>query len=146
MLEWFSNFMWQSIHQFSYSVMSDSLQPHEPQHTRPPCLSPTPRAYQTHVHWVSDAIQPSHSRLSSSPPALNLSQHQSIFQWVSSSHQVAKMTIKITLITQSLQGGSNVSLENTKELPFLRNSGSVSRQNTLEKDIYKDVHCYGIWI
>ena len=49
------------------------------------------KSTQTHVHWVSDAIQPSHSLLSPSPPALNLSQHQGIFQWVSSSHQVAKV-------------------------------------------------------
>ena len=46
---------------------------------------------QTHVHWVGDAIQPSHPLLSPSPPALNLSQHQGLFQWVSSLHQVAKV-------------------------------------------------------
>ena len=45
---------------------------------------------QTHVHWVSDAIQPSHPLLSLSP-AFNLSQHQGLFKWVSSSHQVAKV-------------------------------------------------------
>ena len=44
----------------------------------------------THVHWVGDAIQPSHPLSSPSPPALNLSQHQGLFQWVSSSHQVPK--------------------------------------------------------
>ena len=42
---------------------------------------------QTHVHWVSDAIQPSHPLSSPFPPALNLSQHQGLFKWVSSSHQ-----------------------------------------------------------
>ena len=41
---------------------------------------------QTHVHWVSDAIQSSHPLLSPSPPTLNLSQHQGLFQWVSSLH------------------------------------------------------------
>ena len=46
---------------------------------------------QTHIHWVSDAIQPSHPLSSPSPPALNLSQHQGLFKWVSSSHQVAKV-------------------------------------------------------
>ena len=46
---------------------------------------------QTHVHWVSDAIQPSHPLLSPSPPALNLSQHQGLFKWVSSLHQMAKV-------------------------------------------------------
>ena len=45
---------------------------------------------QTHVHRVDDAIQPSHPLSSSSPPAFNLSQHQGLFKWVSSSHQVAK--------------------------------------------------------
>ena len=46
---------------------------------------------QTHVHWVSDAIQPSHPLSSPSPPAFNLSQHQCLFQWVSSLHQVANV-------------------------------------------------------
>ena len=46
---------------------------------------------QTHVHRVSDAIQPSHLLLSPSSPTFNLSQHQGLFQWVSSSHQVAKV-------------------------------------------------------
>ena len=46
---------------------------------------------QTHVHWVSDAIQLSHPLSSPSPPAFNLSQHQCLFQWVSSLHQVAKI-------------------------------------------------------
>ena len=46
---------------------------------------------QTHVHWVGDAIQPSHPLSSPSPPAFNLSQHQGLFQWLSSSHQVAKV-------------------------------------------------------
>ena len=46
---------------------------------------------QTHVHWVSDAIQPSHPLSSPSPPAFSLSQNQGLFKWVSSSHQVAKV-------------------------------------------------------
>ena len=46
-----------------------------------------PELAQTHVHWVSDAIQPSHPLLSPSPPAFNLSQHQGLFQWVGSFHQ-----------------------------------------------------------
>ena len=48
---------------------------------------------QTHVHWVSDAIQPSHLLLSPSPPAHNPSQHQGLFQWVNSSHEVAKVLV-----------------------------------------------------
>ena len=76
--------------QFSRWVVSNSLWPHELQYTRPPCPSPTPESTQTHVHCASDAIQPSHPLSSPSPPALNLSQHQGLFQWVSSSHEVAK--------------------------------------------------------
>ena len=45
---------------------------------------------QTHIHWVSDATQPSYPLSSPSPPAFNLSQHKGVFKWVSSSHQVAK--------------------------------------------------------
>ena len=147
--------------------MSNSLWPHEWQHTRLPCPSPSPRAYsnssllsqwchptisssvipffyclhsfpasesflmswlissvqfrsvaqpcptlcdpmnhsmpglpvhhqlpeftQTHVHQVSDAIQPSYPLSSPSPPTPNPSQHQSLFQWVNSSHEVAKV-------------------------------------------------------
>ena len=50
-----------------------------------------PEFTQTYVHRVSDAIQPSHPLSSPSPPAPNLSQHQSLFQWVNSSHEVAKV-------------------------------------------------------
>ena len=50
-----------------------------------------PEFTQTHVHWVSDAIQPPHPLSSPSPPAPNPSQHQSLFQWVNSSHEVAKV-------------------------------------------------------
>ena len=50
-----------------------------------------PESTQTPVHRVSEAIQPSHPLLSPSPPALNLSQHQGLFQLVSSLHQVAKV-------------------------------------------------------
>ena len=46
---------------------------------------------QIHVHWVSDAIQPSHPLLSPTPPAFNLSQHQDLFKWVSSLQQLAKV-------------------------------------------------------
>ena len=71
--------------------MSNSLWPYELQHARLPCPSPSPGAYSTHVHRVGDAIQSSHPLSSPSPPTFNLSQHQGLFQWVSSSHQVAKV-------------------------------------------------------
>ena len=61
-----------------------------------------PEFTQTHVHWVGDAIQPSHPLSSPSPPAPNPSQHQSLFQWVNSSHQVAK-ALEFQLQYQSFQ-------------------------------------------
>ena len=57
---------------------------------------------QTHVHWVSDAIQPSHPLLSPSSLAFNLSQHRGLFQWVSSSHQETKV-LEFQLQHQSFQ-------------------------------------------
>ena len=94
---WFNNTRQQSNYHlhigrlfFSRSVMSNSLWPHGVQQgwLLGPSLSPW--FAQTHVHWVKDAMQPSHSLLASSPLGLNLSQHQGLFQGVSSSHQVAK--------------------------------------------------------
>ena len=57
---------------------------------------------QNHVHCVSDAMQPSHPLSSPSPPALNLSQHQGLFKWVSSLHQVAEV-LEFQLQHQSFQ-------------------------------------------
>ena len=57
---------------------------------------------QTHVHWVGDAIQPCHPLSSPSPPAFSLSQHQGLFKWVSSLHQVAKV-LEVQLQHQSFQ-------------------------------------------
>ena len=67
-----------------------------------PVCHQLPESTQTHVHRVSDAIQPSHPLSSPSPPALNLSQHQGLFQWVSSWHQVAKV-LEFQLQHQSFQ-------------------------------------------
>ena len=60
--------MFSSVH-FCCSVMSNSLRPHESQHARPPCPSPTPGVHSDSVHRVRDAIQQSHPLLSPSPPA-----------------------------------------------------------------------------
>ena len=56
-----------------------------------PILPHLPEFAQTHIHWVSDAIQTSHPLSPSSPLAFNHSQHQGLFQWVTSWHQVAKV-------------------------------------------------------
>ena len=66
--------------EISCSVVSDSLRRHESQHARPPCSSPLPEFTETHIHRVSDAIQPSHPLSSPSPLVPNPSQQQSLFQ------------------------------------------------------------------
>ena len=80
-----------SVSHFSHSVVYVSLQPHGLQHARLPCPSPTPRACSNSCPWsrwcrptTSSSVVPSSSRL-------NLSQHQGVFQWVSSLHQVSKL-------------------------------------------------------
>ena len=88
--------------QFSHTVVSDSLWPHGLQHARLPVHHQLPEFTQTHVHRVRDAIQPSHPLSSPSPPSSNLSQHQGLFQWVSSLHQVAKV-LEFQLQHQSFQ-------------------------------------------
>ena len=67
-----------------------------------PVLHHLPEFAQIHVHWVSDAIQPPHPLPSPSPPALSLSQHQGLFQWISSWHWVAKV-LDLQLQHQSFQ-------------------------------------------
>ena len=87
---------------FSHSVTSDSLWPHELQYVRLPVLHYLPEFAQTHVHLGGDAIQPSHLLSPTTPPALNLFQQQGLFQWVSFSHQVAKVS-ELQLQHQSFQ-------------------------------------------
>ena len=65
-----------------------------------------PEFTQTHVHWVGNAIQPSHSLSSPSPPTFNLSQLQGLFQWVSSSHQVAKVSASTSVLPMNTQDWS----------------------------------------
>ena len=84
--------------QFSCSVVSNSLQPHESQHARPPCPSLTPGVYSNSCpssRWC-------HPLSSPSPPAPSPCQHQGLFQWVNSSHEVAKV-LEFQLQHQSFQ-------------------------------------------
>ena len=88
--------------QFSHSAVSDSLRPHESQHSRPPCPSPTPGVSSNSCppsRWCHPTISCS---VSPSPPTFNLSQHQGLFKWVSSLHQVAKV-LEFQLQHQSFQ-------------------------------------------
>ena len=87
---------------FSRSVMSDSLWPRGLQFTRFPWPSLSPELGRTHVHWVSDTIQPSHPLLSPPSPAFYISHHQGFFQWVSSSYQMVKL-LELQLQHQSFQ-------------------------------------------
>ena len=80
--------MFSSVQSLSHVWLCDSMDcsmPGLPVHHQLPELA------QTHVHLISDAIQPSHPLSSPSPPVFNLSQHLGLFQWVSSLHQVAKV-------------------------------------------------------
>ena len=67
-----------------------------------PVHHPIPEFIQTHVHWAGDAIQPPHPLSSPSPPVFNHLQHQGLFKWLSSSHQVAKV-LEFQLQYQSFQ-------------------------------------------
>ena len=96
--------MYSSSVQFS-SVAQSCLTLRDPMnHSMPglPVHHHLPEFTQTHVHQLSDSIQPSHPLLSPSPPAPNPSQHQSLFQWVNSSHEVAKV-LEFQLQDHSLQ-------------------------------------------
>ena len=77
--------------QFSHSVVSSSLWPNRLQHARLPCPSPTPGACSNSCPSRRWCHPTSHPLSSPSPPAFNLSQHQSLFQWAGSLHQVAKV-------------------------------------------------------
>ena len=93
---------WPSSVQFSRSVVSNSLQPMDSSTPGFPVHHQLLEFAQTHVHWVDDVIQPSHPLSSPSPSAFNLSQHQGLFQWVSSLHHVAKV-LEFQLQHQSFQ-------------------------------------------
>ena len=80
-----------------------------------------PESNQTHVHRVGDVIQPSHPLWSLSPPALNLSQHQGLFKWVSSLHQVAKILM--------FPASTSVLPMNTQEWSPLGWTGWISLQS-----------------
>ena len=75
---------------------------------------------QTHVHWVSDAIQPSHPLSCPSPPALNLSQHQGLFKWVSSLHQGQSIGVSVS---------TSVLPVNTQDWSLLGWTGWISLQS-----------------
>ena len=111
---------------FSHSVMSKYLQPHELQHTRLPWLSPTTRACSNSdplSQWCHTAISSSVILLSS---CLNLCQHRDLFQWVSSSHQVAKVS-ELQLHYQSFQWMFRIDFISIDWLDLLAVQGTLKR-------------------
>ena len=107
MLHFSKKKMFSSV-QFSRSVVSNSLQPHELQHTRPPCPSPTPGVHSDSHLSSRWCIEPSHPLSSPSPPALNPSQHQSLFPsqlftWGGQSTRVSALT---SVLPKNTQGWS----------------------------------------
>ena len=108
-----------------------------------------PEFTQTHVHWVGDAIQPSHPLLSPSPPALNLSQHQSLLKWVSSSHQVA-IKWKLFVTTLSFPCGSDgkesaCNVGDSGSIPGLGRSPGEGNGNPLQYSCLENSVDRGAW-
>ena len=138
------------IIQFSRSVMSYSLWPHGLQHTRLPCPSPTSELAQIHVRWVSDAVQPSHPLSSPSSPAFNPSQHQGLFKWVNSSHQVAEVlelqlpSISLSkeysgLISFSIDSFDLLAVQGTLKSLLQHHSSKASIHSKLIEKDYKEL-------
>ena len=115
---------WIGSVQFSRSVMSDSLRPHEQQHARPPCPSPTPGVHPNSCPLSQWCHQPSHLLSSPSSPALNLSQQQRLFKSVSSLHQVAKV-LEFQLHYQSFQWTSRTDVFRMNRLDLLAVQGTL---------------------
>ena len=82
---WHSVRVWQSVQSLRHVRLCNPSTPGFPVHHQ------LPEVAQTHVHWIGDAIQSSYPLSSPFPPVLSLSQHQGLFKWVTSLHQVAKM-------------------------------------------------------
>ena len=99
------NLFWEQMSclaQFSCSIVSYALRPHGLQYSTVPCSSPTPGAYSNSCALSRWCHPTSHPLSSPSPSTFNLSQHQGLFQWVSFSHQVAKV-LKLQLQHQFFQ-------------------------------------------
>ena len=90
---------------FSRSAVSNSLQPQDCSTSGFLVLQYLPEFAQTHVHWVSDAIQPSHLLSPPSPPALNLSLHQGLFQWVffAKGGQSIRVSVSASVLPMNIQ-------------------------------------------
>ena len=98
-----------------------------------------PEPAQTHVHWVGDWIQPSHALSSLYSPAFNLSQHQGLFQWASSSHQVAKvLEFQLQLNQSILNEYSGLTSFNIDWFDLLADQGTLRR--LLQHQSFKSIN------
>ena len=99
-----------------------------------PVLHQLPESTQTHLHRVSDAIQPSHFLSSPPPPASNPSQHQGLCQWVNSLHEVAKV-LEFQLYNQSFKEHPGLISFRMEWLDVLKSKGlsRVFSNTTVEK-------------
>ena len=89
-----------------------------------------PEFIQTHAHWVGDAIQPSHPLSSPSPPAPKPSQHQGLFQWVNSSHEVAKVSASASVLPMNTQDWSPLGWRSLGWLDLLAVQGTLESSPT----------------
>ena len=128
-----------SLVQFSRSVTSDSAIPWPAALQASLSINQLLELAQTHVHPDGDAIQPPHP-LSSPSPAFNLSQHQGLFQWVSSSHQVAKV-LEFQLQHQSFQWVFRIVFH--KPTPWNRGRDRGDREGSVELLSQKQSHALG---
>ena len=118
--------------QFSCSVVSDTLQHHELQHARLPCPSATPRVHSNSRPSSQWCHQPSHPLSSPSLPAPNPPQHQSLFQWVNSSHEVTKV-LEFQLQHHSLQRNPRAELLSSHLNPCC-GSRSLGWEDSLDEE------------
>ena len=116
---------------------------HDLQHTRLSCSSLSPRVTQTHIHWVSDAIQPFHPLSPPSPPDLNLSQHQDLFQWVYCSTHWCEWVMWIRW-SKYWSFSFSISPSNLQGWLPLGLTGSISLLSKCLSRVFSNT-CYSFW-
>ena len=124
----------------SVTQSCDSLRPHGLQHARLPWLYYLTELAQTHVHWTGDAVQQSHPLSSPSPPAFSHSQHQGLFKWVRSLHQVGSQIIGVSasasVLPVNIQGLFSLGLTGFISLPSKRLSRVFSNTTVQEHQFF----------
>ena len=143
------NLLYFSSVQFSCSVVSTLCYPMN--HSTPglPVHHQLLESTWTHACWVSDAMQPSHPPSSPSPPALNLSQHQGLFQWVISSHQVTRRTFVdkvMSLLFNMLSRLVNTFLPRSKRLLISWRQSPSAVILEPRKIVSHCFHCFPIYL